>query len=366
MESSENLHPEEKSKKEQLASERVVSVNGNVNSSIFVTGDHNEITNISRLVVYLTTQAGYSSQEIQKVVAGLEQQLKNDLARDRDIKSKQEIYITGLEHAMQTALGDVEDDTRHKLLYLTTEWTLPVIENCRNFDDHHSPYGQFCFTLLQSMYPSLNTGNTMSSVIDWIFTSRDMLVTLPRVKDRPIVYLELLSKYFPVENSLQKPQGYYLVFNKVIPQDDKAAPLPIIEPLGKSADSLGDTTLQILCMPGEYVGRLDPSSIARRTTLTADGEKVTGYEQNVHSEPENGVYSLLFSEREMHLVPVIDTWHQDRSTRLKYSFPVNFKYFSNFLLCMMSDFLRLGSSAISYRQTHTQAIDQLRDMLPKL
>ena len=291
---------------EQTTNERVVLANGDVTSSMIVAGDHNEITNIARMFVYLTTGTGSSSQEIQGVLTQLEKQLETELARDMNLKSKEERYIAGLGRAIQTALGDAQDDSRRKLLHLTTEWALPVIENCRNFDDHHSPYGQFCFALLQGLYPNggsspsaLSPNNTISSFMDWIFTSHNMLVTVPGVNDRPIVYLGLLSKYFPTKRSLKKPEGYYLAFNKAIPREARAEPTPILGPLGGSVNSLGNTALQILCMPGEYVGMLDPSIVARRTTLTAEGEKVTGYEQNVVSGPKRGsLFTLILRARD--------------------------------------------------------------------
>lgn len=328
-------------------------------------GDKTEVTNISRLVVYLTTESGYSNDEIQRIIQEFENQLGVDQVQDKDRKVRHERYIASLERAFRVVTGAVRKEERHELLRLMSEWTMPVINRCKEYDDYHSPYGDFCSHLFTAMCPieaylmsSLSSSSKlqMKTVMDWIFTTKDLLVELPGYEKGNVVYLDVLTRYFPNKSFTGKPLGFYLATRDPVTKDG------IVKPFFISLNEQNKGPLELLLVTDENLNGLRSILHGEGNEDHPDGLKDIAKRLNkTFASPKNHVFSAWFDESKMFLW---DTG-QDYLGHRTFSMSIDFKNFSSFLMGMVSDFLRLGSKAIEYRHAHERDIDQLSGLIPK-
>lgn len=347
------MNEEQTNKQTHITNSQITASQGNIHI-----GD--EITNISRMVIYLTTATGYSPSETHHLVEELENELQIRQAEGKDRETKQERYVASLGRAMSTALRDARDDQRRSLLKLTGEWVVPIIEKCKESDDYYSPYGTLCAYLINGMCPSNYYGFTpatsqisMRTVMNWIFTTDNLLKEVSGYEESNSVRFDILTKYFPVKSNISENYGFYFSTRYPVTEDGI---------FDRSTYGRDEGPLKLLYITDENMnGLLD---IAKGEVTTKANEGLQGVAKRLtkaFASDNMHIFSVYFDKNKMYL------WNTDKELlgHRKYSIQMDFKIFSAFLMGMVSDFLRLGSNAIDARRAHEKDIDRLLDLFLK-
>lgn len=311
----------------------------NIKGSNFEAGGNIHVGDIAVSINFIGSLVGFSKEKIVQILDEYQKQI--DLHEDKRLASIKEKNLSHLEQALSLVLDSTASNERQVLLSIMAQWTKPILEKYQSYREFHFPFGSFCLDLITNMVESndaIKRSKSITSVSDLtkiVFTSRSVIEdgssllqdTSISPQGAKTVYLELISKIFPIRTVTEKPFGFYLQYLPLgTNRKNDLRILLVTNNEFNNWKSILNDEVDKSYQPYDINGNLTDDARSSNSWLLSHNEYM--------------IYEMKFNNQQIEFISI------EPRLKEKYTFEITFEHFSTFIIGFIGDYLLLGSRSL--------------------